>query len=79
MSQMQRASDDASIVEILEGIAGFTITGYDYWAITYVGAGNGIGEIETITFKNGGAGGTTVATVTLAYNADNKVISATKS
>lgn len=78
MSQMQRASDDASIVELLEGIAGFTITGYDYWVVTYVAAGNGAGEVETIVFKNGGAAGTIIATVTLAYNGDNKVVSATK-
>lgn len=43
---------------ILNGIAGFTVTGYDYIALTYVAAGNGTGEIETVTFKTGGSGGT---------------------
>jgi len=63
---------------LLQGIAGFTITGYDYIALTYVAAGNGAGEIETATFKTGGAGGTTIATITLAYNASNEISSATK-
>jgi hypothetical protein len=51
---------------------------YDYYAITYVAAGNGAGEIETITYKNGGSAGTTIATLTLAYNADNKISSVTR-
>lgn len=51
---------------------------YDYVALTYVAAGNGEGEIETATYKLGGAGGTTVATVTLTYNADNEIATVTK-
>jgi hypothetical protein len=52
---------------------------HDYFALTYVAAGNGIGEVETITYKLGGAAGTTTATLTLAYDASNRVISVTKS
>ena len=52
---------------------------YDYIALTYVAAGDGAGEIETVTYKIGGAGGTTVATLTLAYNADDELVSVTKS
>lgn len=63
---------------ILQGIAGFTVTGYDYIALTYVAAGNGAGEIETATFKSGGAGGTTIATLTLTYNASNEIATVTK-
>jgi len=51
---------------------------YDYCAITYVAAGNGAGEIETVTYKTGGASGTTVATLTFAYNGDDEISSITK-
>ena len=54
-------------------------TDYDYIALTYVASGNGAGEIETATFKTGGASGTTIATLTLAYDANNKLSSVTKS
>ena len=63
---------------LLQGIAGFTITGYDYIALTYVAAGNGAGEIETAIFKTNGADGTTIATLTLTYNASNEVATVTK-
>lgn len=52
---------------------------YDYIALTYVSAGNGIGQIETATYKTGGAGGTTIAILTLTYDGDNKISSVTKS
>jgi len=51
---------------------------YDYIALTYVAAGNGAGEIETATYKTGGSGGTTVATLTITYNSDNKIATVTK-
>lgn len=64
--------------ETVSAIAGLVTSAYDYLVITYVAAGNGVGEIETVIFKSGGAGGTTVATLTLAYNASNKLTSVTK-
>jgi len=51
---------------------------YDYIALTYVAAGNGAGQIETVTYKTGGASGTTIAVLTLAYNGDNNLSSVTK-
>lgn len=51
---------------------------YDYIAVTYVAAGDGVGEIETVTYKTGGSGGTTVATLTLAYDANDKLSSITR-
>lgn len=48
---------------------------YDYLLLTYVSSGNGIGEVETVTYKTGGSGGTTVATLTLTYDGDDKVSS----
>jgi len=59
-------------------VSGIVPHPYDYVALTYVTVGNGIGEIETITFKTGGASGTTVATVTFAYDANDKISSVTK-
>lgn len=52
---------------------------FDYQDITYVPSGNGAGEIETVVYKTGGSGGTTVATLSLAYNVDNKLSSVTRS
>lgn len=51
---------------------------YDYMALSYVAAGNGAGEIETITYKTGGASGTTVATLTLAYDGSDNIFTITK-
>lgn len=52
---------------------------FDYQDITYVPSGNGAGEIATVVYKLGGSGGTTVATLTLDYNVDNKLTSVTRS
>jgi hypothetical protein len=63
---------------LVQDIAGLYIPQHDYVSLTYVAAGNGIGEIETITYKQGGASGNTVAVVTLTYDANNKVVTLTK-
>jgi hypothetical protein len=76
---MSTAGVPETVRKRIEGIAGFTIEGYDYIALTYVAAGNGAGEIETATFKSGGASGTTIATLTLAYDSNDKLTSVTKS
>lgn len=52
---------------------------YDYIALTYVTSGNGLGEIETVTYKDGGASGTLVATLTLGYDASNNLVSVARS
>lgn len=57
-------------------VDGFNIPPYDSSEITYVATGNGVGEIETVVYKNGGS---VVATLTMAYNGDNKLSSITKS
>lgn len=59
-------------------IAGLVTEPYDYVALTYVAVGNGAGQVETATYKSGGAGGATVAVLTIAYNADNKIASVTR-
>lgn len=63
----------------VSNISSFQIPLYDYIVLTYVSAGNGEGEIETVVYKDGGSGGTTVATLTIAYNSDNEITSVTKS
>lgn len=66
------------VITELQKLIGFEIGEFDYIALTYVAAGNGVGEIETVVYKTGGAGGSTVATLTLAYNASNEISSITK-
>jgi hypothetical protein len=58
--------------------SGFEITGYDYILLTYVAAGNGAGEIETAVFRTGGAAGTIIATLTIVYDASNRISTVTK-
>ena len=50
---------------------GFNIPVYDDISITYVASGNGVGEIETVTYKYQTV---VVATLTLTYDANNKLI-----
>lgn len=60
--QAVEAKIDASNV-LLSGIAGFTVTGFDYIGATYPNT-----STEVYTYKTGGAGGTTVATITVVYS-----------
>lgn len=45
-------------------IPGLDIPTHDYVSVAYVGVTN---NIDTVTYKVGGSGGTTVATVTFTY------------
>ena len=63
---------------LVQDIAGLYIPQHDYVVMTYVASGNGVGEIETITYKQGGASGTTVATLDLGYDSNNKLETITK-
>ena len=69
---------DAGTYSVEQVAEGFHLPEYDYLTIAYVASGNGAGEIETITYKEGGASGATVAVLTLGYNASNKLVSVTK-
>lgn len=53
--------------------SGLAIPEHDYIALTYTGA-----DLTGVVYKTGGAGGTTVATLTLAYSG-GKLASVTKS
>ena len=52
---------------------------YDHLTLTYVTVGNGIGEIETVVYREGGASGTVVATLTLAYDGSDRLSTVTRS
>lgn len=52
---------------------------HDYLELTYVAAGNGAGEIETVTYRTGGAAGSIVATLTLTYDSSDRIASVTRS
>lgn len=49
---------------------------HDYIALSYVGATT---DIQTVTYKQGGPSGTTVATLTLVYDGSNRLTSVTRS
>jgi len=67
MSQMQRASDDALLNQTLLAIAGLVTEPFDYIGATYPTSAS-----EVYTYKTGGSGGTTVATVTVVYTDSTK-------
>jgi hypothetical protein len=48
---------------------------FDTLELTYVAAGNGAGEIETVTYIKDLA---VIATLTLSYNSDNKLVTVTR-
>lgn len=54
-------------------MADFNTPLHDYVACTYTGS-----NLTQLVYKTGGSGGTTVATITLAYDGDNRVTSITK-
>ena len=78
VSELATEEKQDDIISALDNLTGLEIPNHDYIALTYVTVGNGIGEIETAVFKTGGSGGTTVATLTLAYDANDNLISVTK-
>lgn len=55
-------------------ITGLEIPAHDYIGMTYTGS-----NLTGVVYKDGGSGGTTVATLTLAYNVNNNLTSVTKS
>lgn len=53
---------------------GLEIPEHDYIALSYTGS-----NLTGVVYKTGGSGGTTVATLTLAYDGSDNLISVTKS
>ena len=70
---------DAGTYSLKQITEGLSIPQYDYISLTYVAAGNGTGEIHMVTYKQGGASGQTVATLTLGYDINNRLNSVTRS
>ena len=48
----------------IRNVAGLNIPQHDYLSISYYGSTN---NIQTVTYKEGGSGGQTVATLTFSY------------
>jgi len=68
-----QAADTALIKASAASIAGLSIPANDYISLSYTS-----GNLTGVIYKSGGSGGTTVATLTLAYSGSN-LISVTKS
>jgi hypothetical protein len=69
---------DAGTYSVTQIADGLSIPKYDYIALTYVPSGNGVGEIQTVTYKTGGSGGITVGALTLGYDASNRLSTVTR-
>ena len=76
-SPATEAKQDTAITE-LQKMTGMEISAHDYIAYTYVSGGVADKEIETVVYRQGGSGGTIVATKTFAYNGDGAIESITK-
>ena len=55
-------------------VAGLEIPAHDYISLSYTGA-----NLTGVVYKDGGSGGTTVATLALAYDGSSNLTSVTKS
>lgn len=69
---------DAGTYSVTQIADGLSIPKYDYISLTYVASGNGVGEIETVTYKTGGSSGITVGALTLGYDASNRLSTVTR-
>lgn len=58
-------NQDLSARQVVD-VSGLIPKSYDYIALGYTGS-----NITSVTYKIGGSGGTTVATLTLVYSGDN--------
>jgi hypothetical protein len=58
----------------LPTVAGLEIPPHDYIALSYTGA-----NLTGVVYKDGGSGGTTVATLVLVYDGSGNLTSVTKS
>ena len=63
-----------SVSGVVGTITGLEIPAHDYIDLSYTGA-----NLTSVVYKDGGSGGTTVATLTLAYDGSDNLTSITKS
>lgn len=74
---IRTAFDDAAGALKVEAVSGSLVPDqYDSIELTYVVAGNGVGEIETATYK---LDGSAIATLTLTYDGSNRLSSVVRS
>lgn len=74
---VEETSQTALLTDLEARLAGSLVpVAHDYLSITYVGATT---DINTVTYKTGGSGGTTVATLTMGYDGSNRLTSVIKS
>lgn len=74
---VKRSFDESTQSLKVKSIAGALVSEtYNEVDLTYVASGNGVGQIETATYKLNGA---TVATLTLSYDAQNRLVTVIKS
>lgn len=57
--------------------ASLTPFAYDYLLTTYRTSGNGTGQIDQVVYRSGGSGGTIVRTLTMAYDASDRLSTVT--
>lgn len=70
---VQSGNDFVPMPATMPVASGLAIPEHDYIALTYTGS-----DLTGVVYKTGGAGGTTVTTLTLAYSGGN-LASVTKS
>ena len=70
-NEVEVKNDSGNPIPTVEGLS---IPEHDYIALTYTGS-----NLTGVVYKTGGSGGTTVATLTLAYDGNDNLTSVTKS
>jgi len=68
------SSSPATVSGTVNTLEGLAIPEHDYISLSYTGT-----NMTGVVYKTGGSGGTTVATLTLAYDGSNNLTSITKS
>lgn len=71
-NEVEVTNDEGSPIPV--SIPGLQIPSHDYVALSYTGS-----NLTGVTFKTGGSGGTTVATLALTYDGNNNLTSVTRS
>lgn len=66
------AFDDASKALNVRAVSGLVVESYDNLEIDYITSGNGAGEVGVVRYK---LGGELIATITLTYDSESKIIS----
>jgi hypothetical protein len=70
-NEVEVKNDSGNPIPTVEGLS---IPEHDYIALSYTGD-----NLTGVVYKDGGSGGTTVATLTLAYDGNDNLTSVTKS